>query len=160
MWPESLSARASAESSNALITTGGQVNPRDFVMNPVLVPLPAPGAPPRRMISLGNRRFSRPKSASRSCQTESKMRCASLISKSLSFPATGGVIAGEIVAGVGMGSVNHDGLNDFSGKFDKRNTGRGSNRHGFFAEDALICVIRGGGNLRRSRRGKPTGPLI
>ena len=29
-------------------------------MNAVLVPLPAPGAPPSRMISFGKRRFSRP----------------------------------------------------------------------------------------------------
>jgi hypothetical protein len=34
---------------------GPQVRPRAFAMNVVFVPLPAPGAPPSRMISFGNR---------------------------------------------------------------------------------------------------------
>ena len=88
MLPASFSAFASGESSSALMTIGAQVRPRVLAMNAVLVPLPAPGAPPRRMISLGKRRFSRPKSASRSCQTDSKISWASLISRSLS---SGGV---------------------------------------------------------------------
>src|SRR5262245_28458256 len=87
-------------------------------MNAVLVPLPAPGAPPSRMISLGNRRLSRPKSASISCQTDSKIRCASLISRSVILPLVG-VGTGETVAVVGM--TGGKGLEGFGGEFDKRN---------------------------------------
>ena len=60
MWPASLSALASGESSSALMTIGPHVRLRALAMNAVLVPLPAPGAPPSRMISFGKRRFSRP----------------------------------------------------------------------------------------------------
>ena len=85
------------------MTMGGQVRPRVLVMNCVFVPLPAPGAPPRRMISLGNRRFSRPKSASRSDQTEPKISWASLISRSVSFPAGGVGAAAADLGGVAVG---------------------------------------------------------
>src|SRR6185295_11017697 len=61
------------------MTTGGHVRPRALLMNAVLVPLPAPGAPPRRMISFGNLRFSRPYSASSSCQMDSKINAESLV---------------------------------------------------------------------------------
>jgi len=86
------------------MTTGGQVRPRALAMKAVLVPLPAPGAPPRRMISFGKRRFSRPTSASRACQTEPKISWASLISKSVSLPAVGsGVAGGRGSAGMEVG---------------------------------------------------------
>ena len=79
------------------MTIGGQVRPRACRMNSVFVPLPEPGAPPRRMNSLGNRRFSRPYSASSSSQTAEKIRAASLISRSgcLAPWAGGGPGSGE-----------------------------------------------------------------
>src|SRR6266436_4300474 len=92
MLPTSLRALASGESSIALTTIGGYVRLRVFMMNAALAPLPEPGAPPRRMISFGKRRLSRPNSASRSCQTDSKINWASFISRSLSF-SVGGFMA-------------------------------------------------------------------
>ena len=52
-------------------------------MKGVLVPLPAPGAPPSQMISPGKQSLARPNSCSRSLQTRSKIRLASLISRSM-----------------------------------------------------------------------------
>ena len=51
-------------------------------MKSVLVPLPAPGAPLSQKISLGKRSCSSPNSSSRLAQTELKMICASLTSRS------------------------------------------------------------------------------
>jgi hypothetical protein len=83
MLPASFRRWASGESRRSLITIGPQVRPRVFAMKRVFVPLPAPGAPPRRMISFGKRRFSSPISSSRRCQTAPKMIWASLISRSV-----------------------------------------------------------------------------
>src|SRR6478736_794283 len=83
MLPASFNALASGVLNSALMTTGWQVNPRTWAMKAVFVPLPEPGAPPSKMISLGNRRLSWPTSCSTSRQTESKMSWASLISRSL-----------------------------------------------------------------------------
>ncbi len=82
MPPESLIFFASGLSSRSLTTIGGQVSPRARMMNWVLVPLPAPGAPPRRMISFGKRNCSCPSSSSSASQTALKIRRASLISRS------------------------------------------------------------------------------
>src|SRR4051812_5677873 len=82
MLPASLIFFISGVSSSELITIGAQVRPRVLAMKGVLVPLPAPGAPPSRMISFGKRRCWRPKCASRSSQIGSKMILASLISSS------------------------------------------------------------------------------
>jgi hypothetical protein len=114
MLPASLIRRASGESSSALITMGPQVRPRVLAMKRVLVPLPAPGAPPRRMISLGKRRRSSPTSRSSACQTAPKMICASLISRSVirgvgavggTAAAWGGTSGAGLAGSVGMGCL-------------------------------------------------------
>ena len=60
--PASFIRRASGVSSRALITIGPQVRPRVFAMNRCSCPCPRRARRPRRMISLGKRRFSRPNS--------------------------------------------------------------------------------------------------
>src|ERR1035437_2325944 len=128
MLPASFSRLASGESSRALMTIGAQVRPRVWVMNSVCVPLPAPGAPPSRMISLGKRRFSRPKSASMSCQTDPKISWAPLISRSVNFPATGmGATAtgfGGLAVGVVIPVERAQSLDRFWSGLDTRSRGR------------------------------------
>ena len=77
-------------------------------MNFVLEPLPAPGAPPKSMISLGKRGWSRPTSVSSFCHTAPKISWASLISRSVMRGATGatGSTAWGVSAGVLAGSVD------------------------------------------------------
>ena len=70
--------------------------PRTLRMKSELVPLPAPGAPPSRMNSLGKRIRLRPNSASSSRQIAPKMSCASLTSSSGELVAAG---AGAAVPG-------------------------------------------------------------
>ena len=64
------------------MTMAGAVMSRAWAMNGVLVPLPAPGAPPSQMNSPGNFKFSRRYFSSRSTHTPEKMSWASLISRS------------------------------------------------------------------------------
>jgi hypothetical protein len=94
MLPASFSFWASGDLSSELITMGWQVRPRTLAMKAVLVPLPAPGAPPSRMISFGKRICSWPNSASSSRQMEPKISWASLISRSLRLGAAGAIAAG------------------------------------------------------------------
>jgi len=72
----------------------------------VLVPLPAPGAPPSQINSLGNLRLSLPCFSSRSSQTAEKISWASLISRS----ATGFQGGPATTSSMGT-SINHMGEN-------------------------------------------------
>ncbi len=102
MLPASFRRRASGVSRRELMTMGPQVRPRVLAMKRVFVPLPAPGAPPSRMISLGKRSRSSPNSVSNFCQTAPKMICASLISRSVMRGAGPGAGRGDAdAAGVG-----------------------------------------------------------
>ena len=53
MTPPSMSARISGDCRREDMMIGGDVIPRAFWMNGVLVPLPEPGAPMSQMISAG-----------------------------------------------------------------------------------------------------------
>ncbi len=53
-FPASLSTCISGALSKSLVTIGAAVIPRSRRMNGVLVPLPAPGAPPSQMMPLGS----------------------------------------------------------------------------------------------------------
>jgi hypothetical protein len=64
------------------MTMGGASMLRTLRMKSEFVPLPAPGAPPSRINSLGNLIALRPKRPSSSRQTAPKMSCASLTSRS------------------------------------------------------------------------------
>ena len=66
-------AKNLAELNKYTLSIGGQIMPRVLAMKAVLVPFPAPGAPPNKISSLGNCRFSRRYSFSSSCQTDSKI---------------------------------------------------------------------------------------
>ena len=59
--------------------------PRTLRIKSEFVPLPAPGAPPSKINSLGNRILLRPNSSSNSRQTALKMSWASLTSRSGEF---------------------------------------------------------------------------
>src|SRR5580693_8170198 len=89
MPPRALTARASGVSRSWETTMGGPSMPRTLRMKSELVPLPAPGAPPSRINSLGKRIRLRPNSPSSSRQTAPKMSCASLTSSSGEFVAAG-----------------------------------------------------------------------
>src|SRR5581483_1768159 len=154
MPPASLVRLASGLSSSALTTTGSQVRSRALAMKDVFVPLPAPGAPPRRINSLGKRRFSRPKSASRPCQIDSKISCASLISRSGKRAPPSATGAG---AAVWMGpEEDMDGEKggqhaDFPPGFDTRidllrdaGPGRSAERRLGLGRGRLGCLRRGG----------------
>ena len=80
--PMSLMRVASGVVKSWLMMIGGQVSPRDRIINRVCVPLPEPGAPPSKISSFGKRRFWWPTSSSSDSQTVSKMTWASLISSS------------------------------------------------------------------------------
>jgi len=86
------------------MTTGGAVMSRARAMKGVLVPLPAPGAPPSQMNSRGKRRVSLPCRSSRSAQTAEKMSWASLTSRSVTAGA--GLAAGSSTGlSVGVGGA-------------------------------------------------------
>jgi hypothetical protein len=85
MPPCALICSISGVVNSSLMTIGGQVSPRARMMNAVCVPLPAPGAPPSRMISFGKRRCSRPTSSSSAFQIGAKMTRTSLTSRSTRF---------------------------------------------------------------------------
>jgi hypothetical protein len=80
--PRALMASASGVSRSWDMTMGGASMLRTLRMKSEFVPLPAPGAPPSRINSLGNLIVLRPKSPSSSRQTAPKMSCASLTSRS------------------------------------------------------------------------------
>ena len=105
---------AGTNGSKDLITIGWQVNPRTLAMKAVLVPLPAPGAPPNRMISLGKRMRSWPNSDSSSRQMDPKMIWASLISRSLRLVAPGATGGGTGSVGAIIRLIANSDLSAFS----------------------------------------------
>ena len=73
MAPRALTARACGVSRSWETTIGGAAMPRTLRMKSELVPLPAPGAPPSRINSLGKRIRLRPNSRSSSRQTATRV---------------------------------------------------------------------------------------